>query len=116
MECAAQDRSEFAGCSDLVHPFRNRTSEAGQVAGQQRVGDDVAIVLLARGNDERREVGLRVRQRTDGIAHTGGRVQVDERGRAGRHRVALGHANDGRLLQREHVVQIVRSRERVDQW
>jgi len=75
----------------------------------------VAVVLLARSDHDRRVVRLRVRQCADRVAEPGRRVQVHERRPTCRHRVALGHADDGRLLQCEHVVQVVRAGERVDQ-
>ena len=115
MERSPQDRSEFAGCSDLVHPLGDGTGETREVTGQQRIGRDVSIVLLSRGHDQWREVRLCVRERTDCISDARGSVQVDERGAAARHRITLRDADSRRLLQREHVAQIVRARERVDQ-
>ena len=39
--------------------FADRASEAHEIAGEQGVGDDVALVLLPGGHDERRAVRLR---------------------------------------------------------
>ena len=42
-------------------------------------------------------------------------MQVDHRELAGGLRIAVGHADDGRLLQAEHVTQLVVDRERIHQ-
>ena len=58
---------------------------------------------------------LRVVEHAHGVAEAGRDVQVDHRELAGRLRVAVRHRHDGRLLQAEHVAQLVLGRERVHQ-
>ena len=41
------------------------------------------------------------------IADAGAGMQIDEAGVAGRLRVTIGHADDGGLLQAEHVIDVV---------
>ena len=41
------------------------------------------------------------------IADAGAGMQIDEAGVAGRLRIAVGHADDGGLLQAEHVIDVV---------
>ncbi len=53
VERAAHDRAELVDRAHLVHPLRDGPRQTHEVAGQQRVGDDVAPVLLTGGHDER---------------------------------------------------------------
>ena len=90
---------------------------ASSTSGPDRSGsvDDVAVVLLPGGDDERRAVGPGVGEVADGVAEPGRRVEVEERRAAGGLGVAVGHADDGRLLEAEHVVEVVGVGEGVDQ-
>ena len=63
--------------------------------------------LLAGRDHQRRVVGLGVEDRPHRVADAGRRVQVDERRSAARLGVAVGHADDDRLLQPEHVAEVV---------
>ena len=74
---------------------------------------DVAVVLLAGRHDQRRAVGASVGEVADGVADTGRRVEVDEGGAARGLRVTVGHADGGRFLQREHVVDVLDAGQRV---
>ena len=78
-----------------------------EVARQQRVVDQVPLVLLPGGHDERGAVGPGVGEAADGVAEPGRRVQVHERRTSRGLRVAVGHADHRRLLEREHVVEVV---------
>ena len=55
-----------------------RSREPFEAAGEERLVGEVATVLLADEDDERRPVDARRRQGADGIAETGGRVEEDE--------------------------------------
>ena len=115
MEGAAQDRSELICSSDFVRPLRDRSGEPGEVAGEKWVGRDVAIILLPGRHDERRLIRLSVGQRADRVTKTGRSMQIQKSGTTRRLRIPLGDTDRGRLLEREHVVQVVGASERVDQ-
>ncbi len=63
--------------------------------------------LLARGDHERGLVTVRGIDVAERIADAGCRMQIDEAGIAGGLGVAVGHADDARLLQAEHIVDVV---------
>ena len=114
-EGAAQDGAELVGRPHLVGPLADRAGEADQVAREQRVVDQVPLVLLPGGHHERGAVGPGVGEAADRVAEAGGGVQVHEGRTPSGLRVAVGHADRSRLLERQHVVEVVRRRERVDQ-
>ena len=107
--------AELAEAAHLVGPLARRRGEVGERAREQRVGDEVALVLLAGGHDERGAVGPGVGEVADGVAEPGRGVQVEERRPAGGLGVAVGHARRRRLLEGEHVVEVVDVGEGVDQ-
>ena len=74
-----------------------------------------SMVVLAGGDQNRAARLLRVVEHAHGIAEAGRDVQVDDRELAGGLRIAVRHADDRRLLQAEHVAQLVVDRERVHQ-
>ena len=93
----------------LVAPLDQRVRQPGHVAvGQVRLQRDKRARLLAGGHHERRVVGLRVEDRAHGVAHARRGVEVDERRAAPGLGVAVGHADDDRLLEPEDVAEIVR--------
>ena len=106
-EGPAQDGAELVGRAHLVGPLADRAGQAHEVARQQRVVDQVALVLLPGGHDQRRAVGPGVGEAADRVAEPGRGVQVHERRTARGLRVPVGHADHGRLLEREHVVEVV---------
>ena len=53
VERPAQDRAELVRRSHLVRPLRHRPGEGHEIARQQRVVGQMALVLLARGDDQR---------------------------------------------------------------
>ena len=63
--------------------------------------------LLARDDHHRRLVAIGVEDITERMADAGSGMKVDETGVTGRLRIAIGHADDGGLLQAEHVVDVV---------
>ena len=104
----ADDRAgHVLGAGGLVAPDRVLAREAVQLAGQERVEREVAAVLLADDDHQRRAVGARGGDRGDGVAEAGRAVQQRERGRAAAERVAGGHRHDGALVQREHERQVL---------
>ena len=92
----------------LVDPHRVLAREALQLAGEERLGCEMAPVLLAHDDHERRAVDARGGQCADGVAEAGGRVQDRERGLAAPDRPARRHADDRALVQREHEAEVVR--------
>jgi hypothetical protein len=114
-ECPSQHRPELAERSDLVAPLHRRRRELDERTGEERVGGEVALVLLTRSDDEGCTVRPRVGEVAHGVAEPGGGVEVDECGPARRLRVAVGHADDRRLLQRKYVVDVVDPGQRVDE-
>ena len=99
----------------LGGPFHQRPRQCRQVGPQDRLGGVEIEVVLAGGDEDRAPRLLRVVEHAHGVAEPGRDVQVDDREPAGRLRIAVGHADDDRLLQGEHVAQVVLGRERVHQ-
>ena len=105
---AGEGERHVLGAGGLVAPLDERVRHAGRVAvGEVRLQGDLRPHLLAGGDQQRRVVGLGVEDRAHRVADAGGGVEVDERGAARGLRVAVGHADDDRLLQAEHVAEVV---------
>ena len=66
--------------------------------------------LLAGRDEQRRLVGARVEDRADAVADAGRRVQVDVRDAPARLREPVRHAHRHRLLQAEHVAEVIGER------
>ncbi|HLJ08484.1 MAG TPA: hypothetical protein VKX24_08095 [Acidimicrobiia bacterium] len=101
-----QHRRQLAEVADLVLPLGGRPGQAGQVAGEDRLGQQVAPVLLAGGDDHRRAVGQGVGQVPRPAAEPGDGVEVHEARPAAGLGVAVGHGHHHVLLQAEHVVEL----------
>ena len=96
------------GAHGLVDPHRVLAREALQLAGEERLGCEMAPVLLPHDDHERRTVDARGGQCADRVAEPGGRVQDRERGLAAPDRPARRHADDRALVQGEHEAEVVR--------
>ncbi len=93
----------------LVAPLDQRVRHAGRVAvGEVGLQGDLGARLLARGDQQRRVVGLRVEDRPHRVAHPRRGVEVDDGGAAARLGEAVGHPDHDRLLQPEHVTEVAR--------
>ena len=100
---------DVLGAWRLVAPLDERLGNDDRVAvGQVGLHRHHRAHLLPCGDHERRLVRLGVEDRADGVAHAGCGVEVDERRLAARLGVSVGHADDRRLLQAEHVVEVAR--------
>ena len=109
--CAScQARSSAPGhvlrAHGLVDPDRVLAGEAREPACQERLVGEVAPVLLADGDDERRAVDARGRQRRDRVAEAGCRVQEHERRLSASERIAGRDPDHRALVQREHELEI----------
>jgi len=95
------------GAGRLVAPLDQRVRHPGRVAvGEVRLQGDLGARLLARGDQQRRVVGLRVEDRPHRVADAGRGVEVGDRGAAGGLGVAVGHPDHDRLVQAEHETEI----------
>ena len=74
---------------------------------QKRLQRQDAARLLARGDHQRRLVAVRGIDIAERVADAGGGMQIDKAGIAGGLGVAVGHADHGRFLQAQHIVDIV---------
>ncbi len=93
----------------LVAPLHQRVGHPRGVAvGQVGLQRHQRAVLLARGHHQRRLVGLRVEDRAHPVAEARGRVQVDQRRAPRRLGVPVRHPHRHRLLQAEHVAEVLR--------
>ena len=110
MECPPHHRAELVEGAHLVNPLRHGAGEPDEIAGEERVVDDVAPVLLAGGHHEWRAVRDGIGEVADRVAQARRRVQVQERRAAGGLRVAVGHRHSGRLLEGEHILETLASR------
>jgi hypothetical protein len=77
VEGAAEHRPEIGGPVDLVSPLHQSSRHAGQVAGQERLGQQVTPVLLPAVTT----IGVSVARELDrfpiALPQAGGGVQVD---------------------------------------
>ena len=97
------------GARRLVAPLDQRVRHPGRVAvGEVGLQGDLGARLLARGDQQRRVVGLGVEDRPHRVADPGRGVQVDDGGAAGGLGEAVGHPDHDRLLQAEHVAEVGR--------
>ena len=105
VERPAHDRADLSDACGPRGPTSTAPGQPDQVARQQRVGLDVAVVLLPGGHHQRRAVGLGVGEVPDGVADARRGVEVEERRPPGGLGVAVGHGDGGGLLQGEDVVE-----------
>ncbi len=112
-EGAAQRLADILPAAQFFRPFGHRLGEGDEIAGEPRLGHQVARVLLAGGDDERRLARLRGDEHAHGVAEAAHRVQVDEGGATRGERPAVGHADRRRLLKPEDVANVRRVDERV---
>jgi hypothetical protein len=79
---------------------------AGSIGGEptssrifigQRVGQEMTEILLTSGDYHRHSGDLRIHNRTQTLAQTAGRMQIDENGFTGCLRVPVRHGNRGRF-------------------
>ena len=92
----------------LAAPLHVGLRQRRRVGGREKrlVGQDRSR-LLAGGDDERRAVAIGGEDVAHGVTDAGCRVQVDDGRVAGGLREAVRHADDDRLLQPQHVAEVV---------
>ena len=105
-------RPSAAGTSSragrLVAPLDQRVGHARGVAvGQVGLVGHLRPHLLPGGDQQRRLVGLGVEDRAHGVAHARRGVQVHVAHGARGLGEAVGHAHGHRLVQRQHVAEVV---------
>ena len=104
----SQRQRNVLGSRGLVAPLHEGVHDAGRVAvGQVGVHRHLGADLLARGDEQRRLVRLRVEERPHRVAHPGRGVQVDVGDPARGLGVPVGHPDHNGLLQPEHVAKVV---------
>ncbi len=86
------------GAQRLVRPFHVRLHDLDRAAHEERLGENLAAVLLARGDDERRLQELRVDEGGKAVAGAGNRVEVYEGRFVARQSVAERHAGGDALV------------------
>ena len=96
------------GAPGLVDPDRVLAREPVQLAREERLGREMAPVLLADDDEEGCAIDARGGERADRVAEAGGRVQDRERGLAAPDRPARRHADDRALVQPEHEPEVAR--------
>ena len=103
---AAHDARQVLEPRHLDRPLHQRLGDRHQRVVEQRLGEAVALLLLAGGEDHRRARELRIEERAHGVAETGRHVHVagDELARGAREAVRHGHHQ--RLLQAQHVGEV----------
>ena len=89
----------------LGRPLHERAGDGGQVGPEDRLGDVEALVVLPRRHEQRRARLLGVVEHAHGVPEARGHVHVDDAELPGGLRVAVGHRDDGRLLEPEHVAE-----------
>jgi hypothetical protein len=94
------------GTNRLVDPDGILAGKSEELPGEERLGGEVAAVLLAHHDDEGNPVDARRRERADRVSEAGSRVQDRERGLAPPDRPARRHAHDRALVQRKHEAKV----------
>ena len=100
--CAGHGTGHVLWPDRLVDPDRVITRETLQPAREERLERQVAAVLLPDEHDERRAVHPRGRERADGVAEPGSRMEDRERRLVAPDRPSGRHADDRALVQRKH--------------
>ena len=96
---AAHDARQVFGARDLDRPFDHGLGDRQQRVVEQRLEQAVALLLLARGHDQRRTGELRVVERAYRIAQARGDMQAAGGEPAGGARVTVGHRHHHGFLQ-----------------
>ncbi len=106
---AGQRMRDVLRAGRLVAPLHQRVGHPRGVAvGEVGLQRHQRAVLLARGHHQRRVVRLRVEDRPHPVAQPRRGVQVDECRASRRLGVPVGHPDRHRLLQAEHVAEVLR--------
>ncbi len=87
----------------LSRPLHERPGERGEVRPQQGLGEPERLIVLARGHEQRGAGALGVVEHPERVAEPGGHVDVHDAQPAGGLRVPVGHREDRRLLEPQHV-------------
>ncbi len=104
---AGERERHVLGARGLEAPLHQRMRHPRGVAvGEVGLQRHQRAHLLAGGDHQRRVVGLGVEDRAHRVADAGRGVEVDQRRAAARLRVAVGHADDDRLLEAEDVGEV----------
>ncbi len=96
------------GLRGLLDGHRVVAPEPGEPACEERFEREVAAVLLADDDDERRPVHPRRGEPADRRPEPGRRVQQHQGRLAAADRIPAGHTDDGALVEAEHEAEIVR--------
>ena len=106
--CARDRAGDVLGAGRQVAPDRILAGQPLELsAGEERLERELAAVLLADHDDQRRANVACVDDRVDRVAKPGRGVEVHERRLAARERVARGDADDRALVQAEHEPDVV---------
>ena len=103
---AAHDARQVLQPRHLDRPFHQRLGDRHQRIVEQRLGQAVALLLLAGGQDHRRARELGVEERAHGVAEPGRHVHVAGDELAAGAREAVGHGHHQRFLQAQHVGEV----------
>ena len=97
----------------LDRPLDHRLGDRHQRIIEQRLGQAVADLLLAGGQDHRRAGELGAVERAHGVAEAGRDMDVAGDQFTRRARIAVRHRDHDRLLQPEHIGQVLVILERI---
>ena len=103
---AAQHAQDGGRVHDDGGPLGDRLGKGHQVARHLRVHVEVFDPRVAADDDQRGVPTFGLIQRTDGVAHAGRAVQLDQGRALGGAGVAVGHRHRHRFLQRQDVLQV----------
>ncbi len=110
---AVHDARQVGEPRHLGRPLDHRCCDRHQRRIEQRLGKAVALLLLARGHDDRRAGDMRRVQRADRIAEARRNMDVTGRELARGAGIAVCHREHDRFLQAKHVAHLGGIRERV---
>ncbi len=103
---APQHQRQVLGARHLDRPFDERLRERHERRVEQRLAKAVPLLLLPRGDDDRRAGEFRVEERAHRVAEPRRDVDVRRREAPGGAREAVGHADHHRLVKPEDESQL----------
>ncbi len=110
---AMHDARQVGEAMHLGRPLHQRPRDRRQVRHQDRLGHVEDLLVLTRGDQDRRARLLGVVEHAHGVAQARRGVEIAHRELSGRLGVAVRHRHDGGFLQAQHVADLVLGRERI---
>ena len=103
---APQDARQVLDPGDFHGPLDDGFRNRGERGIEQRLREPVTLFLLARGHDDRRAALRRGVERADGVSQSRRDMHIAGRKLSGRPRETVGHGDNHRFLQAQHIAEV----------